>query len=95
MTTMQTDVKSAYADGDGAVVPYRTRIKGAFIAVSTIGTAAVVYDNATAASGEVLLTIPAAVVGQHTMMIPGEGILAREGVFLDINGVDAITFFYG
>lgn len=92
---MQTDVKSAYRTSDGALVTQRTRIKGAFVAVSSAGAAAVIYDNAAAASGTVLLTIPAAAVGQHTVVVPGEGILAENGVFVDINGLAAITLFYG
>jgi hypothetical protein len=92
---MQYDVKAAYRATDGALVASRTRIKGAFIAVSTAGTAAVIYDNASAATGDVLLTIPAAAVGQHSVVIPGEGILAENGVYIDINGVAAITLFYG
>ena len=95
MASMQYDVKSTYRTSDGALVPYRTRIKGAFVAVSSAGAAAVIYDNASAATGDVLLTIPAAAVGQHTVMIPGEGILAENGLFIDINGVAAITVFYG
>lgn len=92
---MQYDVKAVYRTDDGVLVPNRTRIKGAFIAVSSAGTAAVIYDNASAASGNVLLTIPAAVAGQHTLVIPGEGILAENGAFLDINGLAAITVIYG
>lgn len=93
---MQYDVKAAYrASTDGVLVPNRTRIKGAFVAVTTAGTAAIIYDNASAASGNVLLTIPAAVEGQHTVYIPGEGILAENGLFIDMNGVAEITVFYG
>lgn len=92
---MQYDVKAAYRTTDGALVTSRTRVKGAFIAVSTAGAAAIIYDNASAASGNVLMTIPAAVAGQHTVFIPGEGILAENGVFIDINGLAAITLFYG
>lgn len=95
MPSMQYDVKAVYRTDDGVLVPYRTRVKGAFIAVSSAGTAAVIYDNAAAASGNVLVTLPAAAVGQHTVMIPGEGILAENGVFIDINGLASITLFYG
>ena len=92
---MQTDVQAVYRANDGVLVANRTRIKGAFIAVASAGTAAIIYDNATGASGDVLLTIPAAAAGQHSIVIPGEGILAENGAFLDINGVAAITVFYG
>jgi hypothetical protein len=92
---MQYDVKSAYRANDGALVQTRTRLKGVFISVSSAGSAAVLYDNANAASGNILMTIPAAAVGQHTIVIPGEGILAENGIFVDINGLAGITIFYG
>jgi hypothetical protein len=92
---MQYDVKSAYATGDGAMVAYRTRIKSVFYAVSTPGTAVVFYDNASAASGTAVLTLPAAVAGQHIVDIPGEGLLCENGVYLDANGAAAVTLFYG
>jgi len=93
---MQYDVKAAYRAGsNGALVTARTRIKGVFYSVSTVGTAPIFYDNASAASGTAVLTLPADVVGQHTVDIPGEGILCDNGVFVDINGAAAVTLFHG
>jgi hypothetical protein len=48
---MQYDVKSAFATADAALVAYRVRIKGVFYAVTTVGTDVILYDNASAASG--------------------------------------------
>ena len=93
---MQYDVKAAYQAGaDGAMVEARTRIKGVFYSVSTTGAAIIFYDNASAASGTAVLTLPADVVGQHTVDVPGEGILCDNGVFVDINGGAAVTLFHG
>jgi len=92
---MQYDVKSAFATGDGAMVAYRTRIKGIFYAVTTAGVAPILYDNASAASGTEALKLPADVAGQHIVDIPGEGILCENGVFLDINGASSVVLFYG
>jgi hypothetical protein len=93
--SMQYDVKAGYTTADAAVVPYRTRVKGVVVTVSTPGAAAVIYDNASAATGSVLLTLSTAVVGTYNIIIPGEGILAANGVYVDINGAAAITLFYG
>jgi len=41
------------------------------------------------------LKLPADVAGQHTVDIPGEGILCENGVFLDINGASSVVLFYG
>jgi hypothetical protein len=93
---MQYDVKAAYTTTDAAMVTYRARIKGAYIAVSSAGTDPVTfYDNASAASGTVLLQVGANSNGCHTVVIPGEGILAVNGIFCDTGSAAAVTLFYG
>ena len=92
---MQYDVKSAFATADAAMVPYRTRIKAVFYAVTNAGADVIFYDNASAASGTAALTLPADVAGQHSVYIPGDGILCENGVYLDINGASGVTVFYG
>jgi hypothetical protein len=94
--TMQYDVKAAYTTADAAMVTYRARIKGAYVAVSSAGTDPVTfYDNASAASGTVLLQVGANSNGCHTVVIPGEGILAVNGIFCDTGSAAAVTLFYG
>ena len=93
---MQYDVKAAYTTSDVAMVTYPVRIKGAYIAVSSAGTDPVIfYDNASAASGTVLLKVGANANGCHTVVIPGEGIRALNGVFCDTGSAAAVTIFYG
>ena len=92
---MQTDVKSAFKAGDGAVLTSRTRLKGIFYAVTTAGDDVVLYDNASAASGTVAITLPGDVAGQFNVVIPGEGILLQNGLFSDAGAATGITVFYG
>jgi hypothetical protein len=93
---MQYDVKAAFTTVDAAMVTYRTRIKGAYVAVSAAGADPVIfYDNASVASGTVLLKVGANANGCHTVVIPGEGILAENGVFCDTGSSAAVTLFYG
>ena len=93
---MQYDVKSAFVSGDGAMVAYPTRIKGAYVSVTTGGANPVIfYDNASAASGTVLLKLGVTAAGAHTVVIPGEGILAVNGVFCDTGDAATVTVFYG
>ena len=93
---MQYDVKAAYVDADGAMVAYPVRIKGAYVSVTTGGTNPVIfYDNASAASGTVLLKLGVTASGAHTVVIPGEGIRAVNGVFCDTGDAAAVTVFYG
>jgi len=93
---MQYDVKAAYTTSDAAMVAYPVRIKGAYISVTTGGDNPVVfYDNASAASGNVLLRLGVTAAGAHTVVIPGEGVRADNGVFCDTGDAAAVTIFYG
>jgi len=94
--TTQYDVKSAYTASDAALVTTRTRLKGMYIVVSTGGSTPVtVYDNSSAASGTVVFRAGATVAGAHTVVIPGEGILAVNGLFVDTGSADSVTIIYG
>jgi hypothetical protein len=95
MASMQYDVKAAFSTADATLVPYRVRLKGVFFAVTNAGADLIIYDSASGATGEVLLTLPCDVAGQHNVYIPGEGILAQNGIYLDINGASGVTVFYG
>lgn len=93
---MQYDVKSAYTTSDAAMVTYPVRVKGAYVSVATGGATPVTfYDNASAASGTVLFKIGVTAAGSHTVVIPGEGVRALNGVFCDTGSADAVTIFYG
>lgn len=92
---MQTDVKSKYLAVDGVIFAGRARLKGLTVAVSTPGAALIIYDNASAASGTAILTVSTAVAGAFNVLIPAEGILAENGLYLDINGAAAVTAYYG
>lgn len=92
---MQTDVKAKYLEADGAIFAGRARLKGLTVAVSTAGAALAVYDNASAASGTKVIEVSTAVAGVVNVLIPGEGILANNGLYLDINGAAGVTAYYG
>jgi len=92
---MQTDVKSAFRAGDGAILTARTRLKGIFYAVTTAGDDVILYDNSAAASGTVAITLPGDVAGQFNVVIPGEGIILQNGLFADAGAATGVTVFYG
>lgn len=92
---MQYDVKSAFKAGDGAILTARTRLKGIFYAVTTAGDDVILYDNSSAASGTVAITLPGDVAGQFNVVIPGEGILLQNGLFADAGAATGVTVFYG
>ena len=92
---MQTDVKSAFRAGDGAILTARTRLKGIFYAVTTAGDDVILYDNSAAASGTVAITLTGDVAGQFNVVIPGEGIILQNGLFADAGAATGVTVFYG
>ena len=93
---MQYDVKAAYTAADAALVPYRSRLKGLYIVVSTAGTVPVtVYDNASTGSGTVVFRAGTTVAGAHTVVIPADGILAVNGLYVDTGDADSVTIIYG
>jgi hypothetical protein len=94
--TMQYDVKAAYTESDAAMVAYPVRIKGAYVSVTAGGVDPIIfYDNASAGSGTVLLKLGVTAAGCHTVVIPGEGIRAVNGVYCDVGSAAAVTLFYG
>ena len=93
---MQYDVKSAYTESDAAMVTYPVRIKGAYVSVTTGGASPIIfYDNATTGAGNVLLKLGVTAAGCHTVVIPGEGIRAANGVYCDVGSSAAVTLIYG
>ncbi len=93
---MQTDVKAGHRDTSGVVYVGRTRVRGYQVAPG--GTAGEIqfWDNATTNAGKELITINittnAAVIAT---LIPGEGILFENGVYVVLPASAAITVFYG
>jgi hypothetical protein len=72
------------------------RIKGAYVSVTTGGATPITfYDNASAASGNVLLRLGVTAAGCHTVVIPGEGISAKNGVYCDTGSAASVTLYYG
>ena len=92
----QTDVKSVRRNAVGSMVGYRTRIKGiSFLAGTLAGT--FILTDGTAAGGAVLLQIDTGATSfTTTFMLPGEGILAYNGVYLEtLTNTVAVTVIYG
>ena len=92
----QTDVKSAHLNASGVAFTGRYRIKGYQIKPS--GTAAQIdfYDNATTNAGNILLSIDTTTnTTVIATLIPGEGILFKDGAYIVLPSSTAITIFYG
>ena len=93
---MQTDVKAGHLHASGVLFAGPTRVKG--FSVSPGGTAGEIefYDNASAASGTIRLTLNISVnQALDSLAIPGEGIRFDNGVYVDMPTGAHITVFYG
>ncbi len=94
---MQTDVKSAHTTANAALYVGRVRLKAVLMTVSGGSPADHVkfYDNATAASGTVLVELDTTHNSVVYVLIPGEGVLFTNGIFCDIGDANSVTIFYG
>lgn len=96
MASMQYDVKSVRLADDGQAISYRTRVKAVYgVAGASVGSVKL-YDG-TSVSGELLLDLdsPAGTGNAFFVIMPGEGILFRTGVYADLTNVTGVTVIYG
>jgi hypothetical protein len=93
---MQTDITSTHLNASGVIFAGRTRVRGYQIKPS--GTAGQIdfYDNVSAASGNILLSVDTtANTAVISTLIPAEGILFENGVYVSLPASHGITVFYG
>jgi hypothetical protein len=94
---MQTDVKAAHTTNGGVIYAGRTRVKAIIcLGASTAGDI-VLYDNASAASGNELIrfAVPGNANNVVEINLPGEGILAQNGVYASVPTGYSATVIYG
>jgi hypothetical protein len=96
MASMQYDVKSVRLSADGQAVNSRVRVK-AIYGVSGASAGSVKFYDGTSTSGELLIDIdtPVGTGNNFYMMIPGEGVLFRTGVYVDVTNITGVTIYYG
>lgn len=89
------DVLAAHSHTSAAMVARRCRVRGVVINTSSGATGNVVfYDNASAASGTELLEVDEKATGTTDIQIPGNGILAKNGVYVSLPANVTATIFY-
>lgn len=100
---MQTDVKATKAlaatgpfqTQTDVNITFRSRIKGIY---AVCGASAGSVVIASGQGGDTLLTLntpTAANAGSIYMIVPGEGILAENGLYGTVTNTTSITLFYG
>lgn len=88
-------VLSAHTHDSAAMVGRRCKMRGVVINTQSGATGNVIfYDNASAASGTVLLEVDEKTAGTVSIEIPGSGILAKNGVYASLPSNVTATIFY-
>lgn len=89
------NVFSAHAHTSAALVTRRCKLRGVTVNTSSGATGDVIfYDNASAASGSVLLEVDEKAQGMTDIIIPGDGILAKNGIYVSLPANVTATAFY-
>ena len=102
--TMQTDVLVSQPLGtsntlkaqNGDLVR-RCRIKAIYGTSAIAAGTATIYDGASTA-GTVLMTVSTPTAGNQGtfwLLMPGEGVLAKNGIYIALTNVDSIMIIYG
>jgi hypothetical protein len=93
---MQTDVKAGHRDTSGVLYVGRTRVKGYQVAPGGVAGEIQFWDNATTNSGKETITLNLTVnTAVISTLIPGEGVLFENGVYIVLPASAGITVFYG
>jgi hypothetical protein len=92
---MQTDVKSAHLEATGSLVSGRVRLKG-YQCLSGGTAGDIIFTDGTATGLERLrFNVPANTNNPFANLIPGEGILFENGVYVTLPTSAKVTIFYG
>jgi hypothetical protein len=88
------EVTSFYSQTSAALVSRRCRLQALVLTYESGATGHVVlYDNESEASGKVLLRVDETSQGMDEVYIPGDGILAKKGVYASIPDNTTISVF--
>lgn len=89
------EVRSVHTHTSAALLTKRHRIMGVTFTHGTgVSGNIILYDNATAASGPVVLEIDETAQGTEDIHIPGDGILAKNGLYASLPANTSVTVFY-
>jgi len=92
--TMQTDVKSVTGTVDGELVAVRSRVKAMTITCTTTAGSVVLKDGGVSGASKLTINTPG-VAEIFNILIPGEGVLFENTIYLDVTNVSSVTVFHG
>ena len=89
-----SEVTSVHSHTSAALVQRRCRLQAVVVTYDSGASGDVVlYDNASAGSGKVLMEVDQTQQGTNEVYIPGDGILAKKGVYATLPSNTKITVF--
>jgi hypothetical protein len=93
--TMQTDVKMSHMNANGVATSFRSRLRGYQIAPGGTAGQINIYDNATTGSGNLVLSIDVTTnTAIISTLIPAEGIIAYNGMYVSMPTGTTMTVFW-
>ena len=95
--TMQYDVRAASSNASAQLYTGRVRLKQAVYIGTGVAGAVTFYDtDSNSATGTVLWQSKTSTgVQPFQLLIPGEGILAQNGIYASIANISTVTICYG
>ena len=91
---MQTDVKAVSLTASGTAFSGRTRVKGIVLSDTNVAGSLVLRDGGASGTIKFSLDTPTAAFVSN-ILIPGEGILFKTDVYVEISDLSSIVVFYG
>ena len=88
------EVISVHINASGSLANCNGRLKG-FITNHKTGASGdiIIYDNASAASGDVVMEVDETVAGAIAFDIPGDGIMFHNGLYASLPANTSLTVF--
>jgi hypothetical protein len=91
---MQYDVKSAHAEATGSMVSGRVRLKG-YQCLSGGTAGDIIFTDGNGGTERLRFNVPANTNNPFANLIPGEGILFENGIYVTVPTASKVTIFYG
>lgn len=88
-----SDLKSATATADGVLFAGRARLRHVLVKTAASGSPQLVFKNGNS-SGTALITMDFVVSVNEDIVIPDEGVLFENGIYVDVTDVSRVTIFY-
>ena len=91
---MQTDVQAITVSESGSAYANRTRVRGMVIAPGSANGTVVFKDGGTSGAARLTLNTVASATQPTYMLLPGEGMLFSNDVYVDVTSIGSVMVYY-